>query len=106
MRTLQPLDKIANEFRSAILAADHTSAAGLVTEYVEAVRQAWELMPAHERAASQLPVQARELLAWAQNVTIGQRNLTSQQLEIVDIASRYRRSVPGQVPRSAIEVRI
>lgn len=106
MRTLQPLDKIANEFRSAILAADHAGAAGLVTEYVEAVRQAWELMPADERAASEMPVQARELLAWAQNVTTGQRALTSQQLEIVEIASRYRRSVPGQAHCGAIEVRI
>jgi hypothetical protein len=106
MRTLQRLDEIANEFRSAILAAEHAGAAQLATEYVEAVRQAWELMPAHERAASGLPIQARELLAWAQNVTLGQRTLTSQQLEIVEIASLYRRSVPVKLHCRAIEVQV
>lgn len=100
------MDRIANDFRAAILAGDHAGAKRLVAEYAEAVRQAWELVPPQERAVSQIPVQARELLAWAADMTIAQRRITSQQLELVETATRYRRSAPLKSHTPALEVRI
>lgn len=102
----QQLDKIANELRSAILAADPANAARLVTEYVEALCQEWEHMPPQDRACSQLPQVAKELLKWARDMTMVQRALTSKQLDILDKVIEYRRSASLQEGGRAIEVRI
>lgn len=100
------LDKIANEFRAAILAADHVEAARLAADYVEAVRLLWAGMTPDERTASHLPVQTRELLAWARDMTINQRAFTAQQLEFVEIASSYRGCVPAKVQPRAVDVHV
>jgi hypothetical protein len=99
-----PPDKLSKKFRSAVLAGDHLGAEQLVLQYVEALREMWESLPERERAASLVPKHARELLAWARDVTIIQRALTHEQLAILDKTCRYQ--PPGwQEPRPrAIEV--
>jgi hypothetical protein len=99
-----PLDKLSQQFRSAVLAGDHFGAEQLALQYIEALREMWESLPERERAVSLVPKQARELLAWARDVTTVQRALTQEQLAILEKACRYQ--PPGwQEPRSrAIDV--
>ena len=72
-----------------MIAADHLRAESAVSRYVEAVRQAWEALPEEERTASQIPARTRELLAWAREMALIQRNLAADQLGILQKASRY-----------------
>jgi len=97
-------DRIASELRSAVLAGDHLRAERLVPEYARALQAFWDRLPESERAASPVPSQARELLAWAREMTLVQRALVAEHLAIVEKASRYR--TPGaESNSSAIEVR-
>ena len=84
-----PLDNIAQEFRSAVLASDHTLAERLASEYARSASQAWESLSESERDTSALPAQARELLTWARGMTIVQRALLAEQIAILEKASHY-----------------
>lgn len=87
-----PLDNIALEFRSAVLAGEHALAMQRVAEYAGAAAAHWQMLSEEERAASELPTRARELLSWARGMTIVQRVITAEQLEqlaILEKASRY-----------------
>lgn len=83
------LDNIALEFRSAVLGGDHATAAQRLAEYARAAAEHWKTLTNEERAKSELPVQARELLSWARGMTIVQRVITAEQLAILEKASRY-----------------
>jgi len=98
------LDKIAHKFRSAILAGGHADAARISTEYVEALRHAWDALDAEERVVSELPKQSRELLDWARAVTITQHILAAEQLAIVEKIIRYRPADLTQARPGAVEV--
>jgi hypothetical protein len=100
-----PLDKLSHEFRSAVLAGDHRGAEQIALQYVEALREVWESLPEGERAASLIPKQARELLAWARDVTVVQRALTHEQLAILEKACRYQPSAWVESRSRSIEVR-
>jgi len=86
----QALDSLAEQLRSAVLAADHAAAERLVSKYVETVRQVWEALPESERASSPLPNTAVECLNWARGMTIVQRAITAEQLAILDKTIRYQ----------------
>jgi hypothetical protein len=81
---------LAREMRSAVLAADHTRADLLVKEYAETLSAFWESMPEDEREASELPQVSLELLAWARQATLIHRALTTEQLDVLQKASRYQ----------------
>ena len=98
------LDKLSDEFRSAVLTGDHLGAERLAAQYVEALREMWESLPQREREASPVPSQARELLAWARDVTMVQRALTHQQLTILEKACRYQPAGRAESRSRAIEV--
>jgi hypothetical protein len=99
----EPLDKVARDLREAILAADHSSAERLVTEYRAALMEAWQDLSISARADSQLPQKANELLTWARGMTIVQRALLAEQLAALDKAIRYTSDrAPGR--RSTIQV--
>ena len=85
----KPLDKIAKEFRAAVLAADHVSAARLATDYREALAEAWRSLSESDRRASTLPRQANETLIWARGMTIVQRAMLAEQLAVLDKSIRY-----------------
>jgi hypothetical protein len=85
----QPLDKIARQLRSAILAADHVAAERVANEYALAVKEAWESLSASERARSTLPAQANELFTWARGMTIVQRAMLAEQLAVLQKSMRY-----------------
>ncbi len=100
----QPPDNLARQLRAAVLAGDHARAECLVRDYSQALRAFWESLTAEERAASNVPGQVHELLGWAREMTLVQRALTAQHLEIVETASRYE-TTSGTTGRfSAIEV--
>jgi hypothetical protein len=99
----QALDKIAREFRSAVLAADHVWAERLASEYREALAEAWQNLPASVRAASPLPAQANEMLTWARGMTIVQRAMLAEQLAVLDKSIRYA-SDRAPSGRSTIQV--
>ena len=86
----QPLDKVAREFRSAVLAADHERAAELAAEYRSSVAELWQSLPESSRAKSTLPEQANELLNWARGMTIVQRAMLAEQLAVLEKSNRYR----------------
>src|SRR5262249_11398149 len=87
---MQPtLDKVACEFRSAILVADHDRAASLARQYARALESHWNSMSADERATSLLPTQVSELLAWAQDVTVVQREMAKAHLDVIEKTKRY-----------------
>jgi hypothetical protein len=50
-----PLDKLSQQFRSAVLAGDHPGAERFALQYVEALREMWESLPEAERASSLVP---------------------------------------------------
>jgi len=83
-----PLDNLARELRVAVLGSDHEKAASLTVEYTEALRQHWTPLSADERAASSLPKQSLELLAWIRQMTLMQQAMTAGQLALADQASR------------------
>jgi hypothetical protein len=83
------LERASLELRAAVIAADHLRAENAVSCYVEAVRQVWEALPEQERAASQLPARSRELLAWAREMAMIQRNMAADQYAVLQKARRY-----------------
>src|ERR1700719_3414059 len=87
------LERAARELRAAVIALDHARAEGAVHRYVEAVRKSWESLPDQERASSSIPARACELLAWARQMTLIQRNLPADQYGVVQKASRYHSAV-------------
>jgi len=98
------LGKIAHDLRAAILAGEHSGAARLVTEYVEALCGIWDSLPVQERVVSEIPRQALELLAWARAVTITQHVLAAEQLAIVEKVIRYRQAGPPEARSGAVAV--
>jgi hypothetical protein len=87
------LEQAARELRAAVMAVDHARAEGAVHRYVEAVRRSWEALPDQERAVSAIPARACELLAWARQMTLIQRNLATDQHRVLQKASRYHSAV-------------
>jgi hypothetical protein len=89
------LHKIARELRSALLGGDQIRAELLVSEYAAGVRELWEALPESDRAASPIPRQAAELLAWARDMTVVRRAMAAEQLAVVQKASRYSAATIG-----------
>ncbi|MGA2881528.1 MAG: hypothetical protein ABSG13_21470 [Bryobacteraceae bacterium] len=85
---LQQSDKLACELRAAVLAGKHEKAERLAAEYTEALRQYWTRLSPQGRAASSLPQQSRELLAWVRDMTLMQQAMTAQHLAYVQRANR------------------
>ena len=83
------LERASHELRAAVIAADHARAESAVSHYVESVRQVWESLPEQERASSQIPARTRELLAWAREMAVIQRNLAADQYSVLQKARRY-----------------
>jgi hypothetical protein len=83
------LERASLELRAAVIAADHARAERAVTHYVEAVQQFWEALPEQERGSSQIPSRTRELLAWAREMALIQRNLAADQYAVLQKARRY-----------------
>jgi hypothetical protein len=83
------LERTSHELRAAVIAADHARAERAVSAYVESVRQVWESLPEQERAASQIPARSRELLAWAREMAMIQRNMAADQYAVLQKARRY-----------------
>jgi len=83
------LERASLELRAAVIAADHARAERAVSDYVEAVRQVWENLPEQERGSSQIPSRTRELLAWAREMALIQRNLAADQYAALQKARRY-----------------
>src|SRR6266478_3048667 len=81
---------LARDIRSAVLAADHASADLLVKEYAKTLSARWESMPDEERETSELPKVTLELLEWARQATLIHRALTTEQLDVLQKASRYQ----------------
>jgi hypothetical protein len=81
---------LARDIRSAILAANHASADPLVSAYAKIVSAVWESMPEGERESSELPKVSLELLEWARQATLIHRALTTEQLDVLQKASRYQ----------------
>ena len=90
------LERASRELRAAVLAVDHARAEGAVHRYVEAVRQSWATLPDEERSVSSIPARACELLAWARQMTLIQRNLARDQHRVVQKASRYHGALGRQ----------
>jgi hypothetical protein len=90
------LERASHELRAAVMAVDHARAEGAVHRYVEAVRQSWEALPDQERAVSAIPARACELLAWARQMTLIQRNLAADQHRVLQKASRYHSAMGRQ----------
>ena len=106
VRSVQTIDKISRELRSAVLAGDQVRTGELAAEYVTAFERVWLSLTQSERAVSSLPQQVRELMAWIREVTIIQRSLNAQQLAIVENAIRYQPAGPLQSRSRAVQVRI
>jgi hypothetical protein len=83
------LERASHELRAAVVAADHASAEHAVSAYVEAVRKVWETLPEQERGSSQIPSKTRELLAWAREMALIERNLAADQYAVLQKARRY-----------------
>jgi hypothetical protein len=83
------LERASLELLAAVIAADHPRAERAVSHYVEAVRQVWEALPEQKRASSQTPARSRELLAWAREMALIQRNLAADQYVALQKARRY-----------------
>jgi hypothetical protein len=83
------LDNLAHELRAAVLGGDHEKAAHLTMEYTEAVGRHWLLLSPGERAASPMPKQSLELLAWVRQMTLMQQAMTAAHLGLVAKASRH-----------------
>jgi hypothetical protein len=83
------LERASHELRAALIAADHVRAENAVSQYVEAVRQVWESLPEQERAGSTIHARTRELLAWAREMALIQRNLAADQYAVLQKARHY-----------------
>jgi predicted mannosyl-3-phosphoglycerate phosphatase (HAD superfamily) len=98
-----PPDNVARELRAAVLASNHEKATRLTAEYTAAVREHWTTLPSQERAASHLPKQSLELLAWVREMTILQQALAAQHLAAVEKASRYQAARALYLRSAALE---
>jgi hypothetical protein len=87
------LEGASHELRAAVIAADHARAECALSDYVRALQQTWEVLPEQERAVSAIPRTAHELLAWARQMTLIQRNLARDQYAILQKTSRYYSAV-------------
>jgi hypothetical protein len=83
------LDRASHELRAAVVAGDYARAESAVSHYAETVRQVWEALPESERASSQIPSRSRELLAWAREMALIQRNMAADQYAVLQKARRY-----------------
>ena len=86
----------SRELRAAVIAVDHNAAERAASRYIEALQKFWESMPEQERAVSPVPTTARELLDWAREMTLIQRNLAADQFNVLQKASRYHSGVNSQ----------
>ncbi len=84
----------SKQLKAAVIAGDHAGAERATASYVEALRAHWDSLSERERADSPVPARARELLAWAREMTIIQRTLTRDQLAVLQKASRYEADLP------------
>ena len=84
------LTELARQFRAAILAGDHISAMTLAEAYGNALEPYWTNLNDADRANSQVPSTARELLTWAREATLIQRSMVGNQLTVLDKAIRYQ----------------
>ena len=103
--TRPALASLARELRSAVLAEDHLRAEQLVGQYVQAVREFFESLPDDERAHSELPGIARELLSWTHDMAVIHRTMASNQLAILQKARKYATARTPGATRAAIQVR-
>ncbi len=99
----QALDNIAQELRSAVLAADYARAGRLASEYAKALTECWQRLPEPERAASNLDRQANELLTWARGMTIVQRAILGEQLAVLEKSLHY---AIDQAPKQSSSIQI
>lgn len=83
------LERASRELREAVIAVDHSAAERAASRYVEALQKFWESLKESERAVSPVPTTARELLGWAREMTLIQRNMAADQLTVLRKASRY-----------------
>ena len=90
------LERASRELRAAVIAADHSAAERAASRYVEALQRFWESLPEQERAVSPVPATARELLGWAREMTLIQRNMAADQFTVLQKASRYNGVVNSQ----------
>jgi len=83
----------SRELRAAVIAADHAGAERASSRYIEAVQKLWEALPESERSVSPVPSKACELLAWAREMTLIQRNLAADQHAVLQKARLYHGDV-------------
>jgi hypothetical protein len=93
--------ELAADLRAAIIAGDSSRAQQIASSYAEALRTLWDSLPAEQRTVSGLPEEARNLLLWAQQATMIQRNLAADHLDILHRMSGYRQSTTS--PRLQIK---
>ena len=88
------------ELKAAVIAADHAQAERAVTDYVEELQRHWESLSETDRADSKVPKRSQELLAWAREMALIQRNLAADQHAALQKARRYH----GATCRSGLQV--
>ena len=93
----QSLDKILQDFRTAVLRGDYDLARELAPEYAGALGQLWESLPESGRLA------ARKLLVWAHQMTVLQRALAAAQLAVIEKASHYNVDGAVEAPGPAVQ---
>jgi len=98
------LHDLSRELRAAVLGEDHVRTQQLVQEYTQALREFWSNVPEGDRAASEIPKIAQELLDWTRQMTLIQRALAVRQLSIIQKAGRYQ-AVGGANPRAGVQLR-
>ena len=101
----EPLDNLARELRSAVLASDHEKATRLTVEYTEALGRQWTALSREQRAASPLPRQSRELLNWVRKMTLMQQAMAAANLSAVEKASRQLTARALYLQSAAFDVR-
>ena len=93
----QSLDKLSRDFRTAVLGGDHALARQLASEYAGVLGQRWESLPETERVA------ARDLLVWADQMTVVQRGIAAAQLAVIEKASQYNVDHTVEAPGRAVQ---
>jgi len=76
-----------------VIAADHARAARALDRFVEALREHWQSLPEGERTVSGIPSRTGELMTWTREMTLIQRNLAADQLNVLQKVSRYHSAV-------------
>jgi hypothetical protein len=103
--TPQALHDLAHKLRSAVLGEDHARAERLVQEYTQALREFWSTLSESDRAASEIPKIAQELLNWTRQMTLVQRALAARQLSIIHRARGYQAAGRSQTPSAGVQLR-